>query len=168
MDQELNFAAMQVHPGNRQRGFTVVELMIIVTIISILAVIAMPAYLEYATRSKVGEAMGFLAEAKTSVTESFYSNGNQWPEDNFEAGLPEADSYAVYEFIDRLVVSAMPVGGVLTSATITVTLDLPNTPAHMKLLQLVPSTNANQEIIWTCAPADSNGVDARFLPASCR
>ncbi len=149
-----------------QGGFTVIELMIVVTIVSILAVIAMPAYLEYATRSKVGEAMGFMGEAKTSVTESFYSNNYRWPANNNEAGLAEPDSYDQYDFVKRLVVSASPVSG-----TITVTLDLPNTPAHLKKLQLVPSTNPNQEIIWTCGPPpppDPDAVDARYIPANCR
>ena len=65
-----------------EAGFTVIELMIVVTIVSILAVIAMPAYVEYATRSKVSEAMGFMGEAKTSVSERFYTNNQQWPVNN--------------------------------------------------------------------------------------
>ncbi len=148
----------------RASGFTIIELMIVVTIVSILAVIAMPLYIEYSTRSKVGEAMGFLAEAKTSVTESFYANNYTWPADNAAAGLRPAADYDMYDFVRRLEVSVDPARGSL----IIVTLDLPGTPAHEKRLQLVPDTNPNQEIIWTCGPATTNGVEVRFIPANCR
>ena len=79
-------AQFEGSPLGSESGFTVIELMIVVTIVSILAVIAMPAYVEYATRSKVSEAMGFMGEAKTSVSEYFYINGNTWPTTNDEAG----------------------------------------------------------------------------------
>jgi type IV pilus assembly protein PilA len=145
----------------RENGFTVIELMIVVTIVSILAVIAMPAYLEYATRSKVGEGLVFVSEAKTSVSESFYSN-SRWPADNFQAGLTGADTYDVYDWVKRLEIVSVP-----TSGTIEVTFKLPNTPAHLKKLWLVPST-ASGEIFWTCKPADSDGMETRFLPPNCR
>ena len=148
---------------HRQQGFTVIELMIVVTIVSILAVIAMPAYVEYATRSKVSEAMGFMGEAKTSVSERFYTNNSTWPENNFQAGLPDPDDYDSYDFVKRLEVTSIP-----TSGTITVTLDLPNTPADNKQLQLVPSTSTG-EIVWTCRPAPGgDGVDSKYAPANCR
>lgn len=147
----------------RETGFTLIELMVVITIVSILAVIALPAYVEYATRSKVSEAMGFMGEAKTSVSERFYTNNQQWPANNFEAGLAEPDDYDKYDFVRRLEVTSVPVPG-----TISVTLDLPNTPAHEKQLQLVPSTSTG-EIVWTCRPAPvPDGVDTKYAPASCR
>ncbi|RLQ21677.1 prepilin-type N-terminal cleavage/methylation domain-containing protein [Seongchinamella sediminis] len=150
-------------PASGQSGFTVIELMIVVTIVSILAVIAMPAYVEYATRSKVSEAMGFMGEAKTSVSEYFYTNGYEWPDSNEKAGLPTADDYDAYDYILRLEVSSStPPTGVIT-----VTLDLPNTPADEKKLQLVPSTSTG-EIVWVCKPADTDGVENKYAPANCR
>ena len=147
---------------SRENGFTIIELMIVVTIVSILAVIAMPAYVEYATRSKVSVAMGFMGEAKTSVSEYFYTNNETWPESNFEAGLAEADDYDAYDFVKKLeVASVAPLG------VITVTLDLPNTPANDKELQLVPSTSTG-EIVWVCKPSDANGVESKYTPANCR
>lgn len=152
-----------VGPRSAERGFTVIELMIVVTIVSILAVIAMPAYVEYATRSKVAEAMGFMGEAKTSVSERFYTNNQQWPISNQEAGLPAADDYDAYDFVKRLEVASVAPFGVIT-----VTLDLPNTPADDKQLQLVPST-ASGEIVWTCQPAPPpDGVENKYAPANCR
>ena len=145
----------------RQSGFTIIELMIVVTIVSILAVIAMPAYVEYATRSKVSEAMGFMGEAKTSVSEYFYTNNEAWPISNYEAGLPGADDYDVYDFVKKLEVASV-------AGVITVTLDLPNVSgAHEKDLQLMPSTSTGQ-IVWTCKSADTNGVESKYTPANCR
>jgi len=146
----------------RQSGFTIIELMIVVTIVSILAVIAMPAYVEYATRSKVSEAMGFMGEAKTSVSEYFYTNNEEWPTSNYDAGLPGADDYDVFDFVKKLEVASVAPWGVIT-----VTLDLPNTPADNKKLSLVPSTSTGQ-IVWTCKPADTDGVEFKYSPANCR
>ena len=147
----------------RENGFTIIELMIVVTIVSILAVIAMPAYVEYATRSKVSEAMGFMGEAKTSVSEYFYTNNEAWPVNNFQAGLPDADDYDVYDFVKRLEVASVAPFGVIT-----VTLDLPNTPANDKQLQLVPSTSEGT-IVWVCQPAPApDGIESKYAPANCR
>jgi type IV pilus assembly protein PilA len=146
-----------------EKGFTVIELMIVVTIVSILAVIAMPAYVEYATRSKVSEAMGFMGEAKTSVSEYFYTNNQQWPVTNYDAGLADADDYDNFDFVRRLEVTALP-----TAGTISVTLDLPNTPADNKQLQLVPSTSSGT-IEWKCQPAPApDGLASKYSPANCR
>ena len=63
---------VNTHPANRHgAGFTLIELMAVVSIVSILAVNAIPAYLDYVTRSKVSEGMAFASEAKTAVSE-FY------------------------------------------------------------------------------------------------
>ena len=58
-----------------QKGFTLIELMIVVAIIGILAAIAIPAYQDYTVRSKVTEGLNLAARAKTTVAEGFESNG---------------------------------------------------------------------------------------------
>jgi type IV pilus assembly protein PilA len=68
------------------KGFTLIELMIVVAIIGILAAIAIPAYQDYTRRAHVSEGLSVAAGAKTSVTEYYSSNG-KWPTDNTAAGL---------------------------------------------------------------------------------
>lgn len=59
-----------------QKGFTLIELMIVVAIIGILAAVALPAYQDYTKRSKMAEVIGFMASAKTAVAETYASTNN--------------------------------------------------------------------------------------------
>ena len=70
---------------NIQKGFTLIELMIVVAIIGILAAIAIPAYQDYTIRSQVTEGLNLAAAVKTGVAESFANTG-EWPPDLDAAG----------------------------------------------------------------------------------
>ncbi|WP_416333005.1 pilin [Acinetobacter sp. WCHA45] len=74
-----------------QKGFTLIELMIVVAIIGILAAIAIPAYQDYTIRAQVTEGVNLMAGAKASVTEVFNDSGT-FPATNSAAGLPTATS----------------------------------------------------------------------------
>ena len=143
-------------------GFTIVELMVIVSIISILVVIAIPAYQDYAIRSKVTEGLTFAAEARTSISERYYTM-NVFPTDNSTAGLVPPDDYGAYDFINRLEVGTVPREG-----TITITFKLPNTVSNNKQLLLIPSTRT-EVVTWTCRPADApDGIKSNHAPPNCR
>ena len=146
----------------RARGFTLVELMIVVAVVSILAVIAMPAYQNYTIRSKVSEAVVFMAEAKTTISEKF-SATNTMPTNNQQAGISTPESYDEYEYMSRLEVTSIPVDG-----AIVVTIKIPGTSANGKQLQLVPSTNTSP-IIWKCEPVTGPlAISTNHVPANCR
>ncbi len=123
---------------DQQKGYTFIELMAVVAIVSILAVVAIPVYADYTTRAKVSEGLVFIAEAKTTVTEYYYSN-KAVPQTNTVAGLPAPDSYDS-KHIERLEVGAIP-----TPGTITVSLSIPVLGSDNQL-QLI-STIVDGEIL---------------------
>lgn len=147
---------------HKDNGFTIIELMAIVAIISILSVLALSVYSSYVVRSKVSEGLAFAAEAKTSVSEYYYTN-RVMPQNNSQAGLPAADTYDGYEFIRRLELSSDPIEG-----TVVITFKIPGTRADNKMLQLVPATTANDEITWTCIPPAVDGMGPNEVPPNCR
>ncbi|HGH6204144.1 TPA: pilin [Neisseria meningitidis] len=69
-----------------QKGFTLIELMIVIAIVGILAAVALPAYQDYTARAQVSEAI-LLAEGQKSAVTEYYLNHGIWPGDNSSAGV---------------------------------------------------------------------------------
>ncbi|HET7414575.1 MAG TPA: pilin [Arthrobacter sp.] len=138
-----------------QRGFTLIELMIVVAIIAILAAIAIPAYQNYLIRAQVSEGMVLATGAKAAVWD-YFSNTGEYPPDNHSAGLPPATS------IEGKYVSQV----LVTNGKIAATFNGPsaNTAIHNATLVLSPTT-AGDTIVWTCTPST---VSPKYLPSSCR
>jgi type IV pilus assembly protein PilA len=146
---------------NRNKGFTLIELMAVVSILSILLVVALAAYQDYVTRSKTSEGMAFAAEAKTSVSE-FYYNRRTMPESNSAAGLAPAGSYNQFKYISTLSVATSAPFGVIT-----VTFKIPGSIANGKEVQLTPDTTDGY-ITWICEAPIDNGMKVNHLPPNCR
>ncbi|ENS7058327.1 pilin, partial [Neisseria gonorrhoeae] len=74
-----------------QKGFTLIELMIVIAIVGILAAVALPAYQDYTARAQVSEAI-LLAEGQKSAVTEYYLNHGIWPADNGAAGVASSSS----------------------------------------------------------------------------
>lgn len=149
------------HEMQKSRGFTIVELMAVVSIISILTVVSLAIYNDYTIRSKVSEGLSFAAEAKTSVSEYYYNLGRM-PANNAQAGLVEAADYDQFKFIEQLEIRTTP-----TAGSIAITFNLVGTAADGKELWLVPSTQAGI-VYWSCFPPEDNGIETSQAPPNCR
>lgn len=135
--------------------------MAVVAILSILLVLAVSVYADYALRDRIAEAMGLTAQAKVKVSEYYY-NHRDMPRSNIQAGLPAPAEYDKFNFIRALELStAYPYG------IITITFKLPGTKADRKQLQLTPTTSEGI-VHWQCIVPTENGIDDAQVPPSCR
>ncbi len=165
-----------------QKGFTLIELMIVVAIIGILAAIAIPAYQDYTIRAQVSEGLTMSADLKAAIAETMAQTG-VWPADVEAIGL-EADDIKAGKYVTGLVVD---------TGTIIITYgDQANARIDGETLAIQPFVNDNLDLVWVCGratkPADDGIVatDAagtssvaaadetsddlldKFMPAACR
>lgn len=152
---------------NMQKGFTLIELMIVVAIIGILAAIALPAYQDYTARAKVSEILLSLSQCRTSVTEVFQS-GNTLPGANDAAWGCTTSSAAETQYVAELNISAT---GVITALSQNISTD-----ANGKIIEMAPSSDAGTFTAatagdniqsWRCGGGTTD-MPLKFLPASCR
>ncbi len=143
----------------QQKGFTLIELMIVVAIIAILAAIALPAYQDYTIRGQVSEGLSLASGSRTAVAE-FFANRGDFPADNTEAGLSAAASIAG-TYVESVEVD----GGQITATFSSAAPFTANKAIDGETLILSPSDNGGA-IQWTCL--NTSTVDAKYLPTSCR
>jgi len=151
-----------------QKGFTLIELMIVIAIIGILAAIAIPAYQNYTIRAQITEGLTLADGWKTAISE-YYANTGVWP------------------VVANLTGTVASVGKYESSITVvtggTILITYGGTQVNQKVatqtLSLVPYTNANNDVLWQCgtAAAPSGTVASgatvqttvlpQYLPTSC-
>ena len=139
-----------------QKGFTLIELMIVVAIIGILAAVALPAYQDYTARAQVSEAFSLASGQKGAVAE-YYSNQGVMPTTNASAGIPtNTDIKGKY-------VKQVDIG---TSGIITATMQASGVGKDLenKTLILEPVVY-NGSIDWKCT---GGTIVAKHRPAACR
>ncbi len=163
-----------------QKGFTLIELMIVVAIIGILAAIAIPAYQDYVVRSQVTEGLTLASSVKASVSEFFADRGT-WPTDDGLGG-------------GELGFTAPPSGKYVVGITVTDgTIDIVYgnnanpaiTAAGANTLSLKPLVSPNDDVVWECGTnavaggiaveaageasgANNTDVPGKYMPSNCR
>ena len=142
-----------------QKGFTLIELMIVVAIIGILAAVALPAYQDYTVRAKVSEIILAASGAKTSVAESAQVNG----------AMP-ATASMTFDTASKFVSNVAYAQTSASVGVITVTATAAEPKVSGKTLAMTGTMNAsgNGQVDWVCAAPASGGIDAKYLPASCK
>ncbi|HGG9663883.1 TPA: pilin [Neisseria meningitidis] len=161
-----------------QKGFTLIELMIVIAIVGILAAVALPAYQDYTARAQVSEAI-LLAEGQKSAVTEYYLNHGIWPGDNTSAGVASASDIKG-KYVEKVEVANGVITAEMKSSGV-------NKEIQGKKLSLWAKRQAGS-VKWFCgqpvtraAPAitatddaitAANGtdkkIDTKHLPSTCR
>ncbi len=165
-----------------QKGFTLIELMIVIAIIGILAAIAIPAYQNYTIRAQVTEGLSLAGGWKTAVSE-FYAQNGTFPASvtNAAASASNTVLYAVGTSSGKYVSGVTVVAGAITITYSNTAPYVANSKLNGLKLALTPYLSANNDVVWVCglatAPstatldasvtAGTTTVPLQYLPSAC-
>ncbi|HEZ0886651.1 TPA: pilin [Neisseria meningitidis] len=160
-----------------QKGFTLIELMIVIAIVGILAAVALPAYQDYTARAQVSEAI-LLAEGQKSAVTEYYLNHGEWPANNSSAGVASTPSDIKGKYVQKVEVAKGVITATMASSNV-------NKEIKGKKLSLW-AKRQNGSVKWFCGQpvtrANANGanadavtaatgnekIDTKHLPSTCR
>jgi type IV pilus assembly protein PilA len=144
-----------------QKGFTLIELMIVVAIIGILAAVAIPAYQDYIARAQVGEAVNLLAGGKTPLAE-FYADKGVWP--------PFATSVMGNTVGKYTSAVAITFGDGATAQTLQLTATMKGAGSVNKAIAgktiMLETTDGGK--IWSCKAGAANALEPKYMPGACK
>ncbi|HEZ6918027.1 TPA: pilin [Neisseria meningitidis] len=159
-----------------QKGFTLIELMIVIAIVGILAAVALPAYQDYTARAQVSEAI-LLAEGQKSAVTEYYLNHGEWPGDNSSAGVASTPSDIKGKYVKSVEVKNGVVTATMLSSNVNneikgkkLSLWAKRQDGSVKWFcgQPVTRDNAKADDV-TADTANGNGkIDTKHLPSTCR
>jgi type IV pilus assembly protein PilA len=154
-----------------QKGFTLIELMIVVAIIGILAAVALPAYQDYTIRAKMSEVILGLSACRTSITEVYQSG---------PAIAPVADGWGCEKTTASEQTKYVAAIHTNTNGVVTATVQNISTSVNGSVVSLAPMQDATTLATftpgssaalygWRCGnPTDGTSVPSKYLPGSCR
>ncbi|HGH6641983.1 TPA: pilin [Neisseria meningitidis] len=161
-----------------QKGFTLIELMIVIAIVGILAAVALPAYQDYTARAQVSEAI-LLAEGQKSAVTEYYLNHGEWPGDNSSAGVATSS-----EIKGKYVKSVEVKNGVVTAQMASSNVNNEIKGKKLSLwakrqagsvkwfcgqpVQRAAATGANNDEVKADTAANDKKIDTKHLPSTCR
>jgi len=147
---------------NVQKGFTLIELMIVVAIIGILAAIAIPAYQDYTIRAQVTEGLNLASDLKATISEIAATTGAFDTADSSAVGLPAATE-KTGKYVSQIAVT----DGVIAITFSNAAPQAANAKINGGVLTLTPTTNSNGDVLWTCT-TDNTVLLNKYVPANCR
>ena len=137
-----------------QKGFTLIELMIVVAIIGILAAVALPAYQDYTVRAKVSEVVLAASGGKTAVSEAYQTLGH----------MPATTSAGITSQVSDYVASTAYAYVSATSGTLTATASGKEAKMASGTIVLTGTADTNGVVKWVC----TGTISSKYLPSNCR
>ncbi|HEZ1522397.1 TPA: pilin [Neisseria meningitidis] len=159
-----------------QKGFTLIELMIVIAIVGILAAVALPAYQDYTARAQVSEAI-LLAEGQKSAVTEYYLNHGEWPGNNTSAGVASSSTIKG-KYVKEVTVA----NGVITATMLSSGVNKEIQGKKLSLWakrqdgsvkwfcgQPVTRTDAKADTVAAAAAAKTaDNINTKHLPSTCR